>query len=278
MSVIDAHIHTWDRHDGRKIWIREKIGALQRAFSIDDFRRENRATDVEGALVVQAAADEKETYELIDMYADDPFVLGVVGWLDLTSETLADKLERLRGYEKFSGVRAQPPSQFDADWLISKSVVGGVKTLTEHKLAIDYLVNCNQLVAFRRAFDAVPGVCAVLNHGARPFVMTGDTAAWETDITALARHTNCYCKLSGLAERAGVEWDTETLKPWVAILLEAFGPERLIFASNWPVMTLMATPEIWLDCLTSIFDDLGVTAIERDLIFQKNARTVYLER
>jgi L-fuconolactonase len=151
-----------------------------------------------------------------------------------------------------------------------------MKILTAKQVPIDYLVNCTQLVAFLRVFDAVPGVCAVLDHGARPFVMTGDTRGWEQDIKDLARNTDCYCKLSGLAERAGVEWNTETLKPWVAILLETFGPERLIFASNWPIMSLMATPQIWLDCLISIFDELGVNADDRGLIFQGNAGNIYL--
>ena len=278
MHVIDAHIHTWALEDGRHMWIRDKIGALQRDFSIDTFKAQNRNTGVQGAILVQAVTEESETDELLAMYADDPFVLGVVGWVDLTSEKLVENIERLSCVSKFSGVRASPPHHFDMNWLLSEPVVRGMKVLAEKQVPIDYLVNCTQLVPFLRVFDAVPDVCAVLDHGARPFVMTGDTRVWEQDVKDLARNTNCYCKLSGLAERAGVEWNTETLKPWVAVLLETFGPERLIFASNWPIMSLMATPKIWLDSLNLIFDDLGVSPDDRSLIFQGTANSVYLRQ
>ena len=124
-------------------------------------------------------------------------------------------------------------------------------------------------------FDKVPEVTAVLNHGGRPFVMTGDTSNWERDIRTLARETNCYCKISGLVERAGVEWDKETLKPWIAILIDAFGPERLLYASNWPIMTLMATPRIWIEALYEIFHDFGLDKPSREQIFSQTSQKIY---
>lgn len=274
-AIIDAHIHTWDLNDGRNIWIRQKISALSRSFSLTDFKHQNAEAGVQSVYIVQAAANHDETLELLKTYKDDPFVAGVIGWLDLAASNVSETLEGLTAFRKFSGVRAHPPYQFDMAWLRSPSAVEGMKHVKEKKIPIDFLINCTELGAFQKTFDDVPGVTGVLNHGGRPFVMTGDTKQWAIDLSSIARNTNCQCKLSGLVERAGVEWNSETLKPWIAILLETFGPDRLLFASNWPVMTLMATPQIWVDSLNSIFDDLGVDAASRNKIYAENAKRIY---
>lgn len=274
-NIIDSHIHTWRLNDDRKIWIREKIGALYRDFTLDDFKEQNSDLNLQGVFLVQAVTHGSETIELTQQYAHDPFVKGVVGWVDLAADDIAQKIEALTQLPKFAGIRAHPPHQFDANWLMSDPVIRGMKTLCEKNVTIDYLVNTTQLDKFRAIFDKVPGVRAVLNHGGRPFVMTGDTADWERDIRNLARDTNCYCKLSGLAERAGVEWNKETLKPWIEILIDAFGPERLMYASNWPIMTLMATPKIWVDTLIEIFDDFGLPESSRAQILSTTVSQVY---
>ncbi len=264
--------------DGRKIWIREKIGALQRDFSLADVKTQNAGLNVTGVFVVQAAADPTETTELLYQYTNETFVRGVVGWLNLAADDIDEQIEALMQHPKFCGIRAHPPQHFDADWLLSAAAVRGMTALAEKNLAIDYLVNTTQLNKLRSVCDAVPGVRAILDHGGRPYVMTGDTKEWAHNIRNLARHTNCVCKLSGLAERAGVEWNKQTLKPWIDILIDAFGPERLMFASNWPIMTLMATPHIWVDSLIDIFDDLGLPAAAQGQIFKSTALQVYQRR
>ena len=274
-SVIDSHIHTWKLNDGRKIWTREKIGALYRDYSLDEFKAAYTGLNLAGVIIVQAAVDTKETKELLQQYADDPLVKGVVGWVDLSADDIEQKIEELSQIPKFMGVRAHPPKHFDVDWLMSAATVRGMKVLTERNIPIDYLVNTTQLDEFRAVFEKVPGVKAVLDHAGRPFVMTGDTEKWERDIRNLARDTDCYCKLSGLSERAGVEWNKDTLKPWIEILLDAFGPERLIYGSNWPIMTLMSTPKIWVNTLNEIFDDFGLPESSRAQIFNTTVLQVY---
>ena len=273
--IIDAHIHTWQLNDGRLIWTREKIGALYRDFTIADFKEQHTDVNPDGIIIVQATTTRSETIELLQQYANDILVRGVIGWVDLAADDIALKVEELTQLPKLIGIRAHPPHHFDTNWLMSAPVIRGMKMLAKNDIAIDYLVNTTQLDKFRAILDEVPGVRAVLNHGGRPFVMTGDTTEWKRDIYSTARDTDCYCKLSGLVERAGVEWNKETLKPWVEILIDAFGPERLIYASNWPIMTLMATPKIWVNTLIDLFDDFGLEQSAREQIFNTTAMNVY---
>lgn len=275
MDTIDAHIHTWRLNDGRNIWIRDKIAALQRDFLFEDFALATAGRCVSAAIIVQAAMDEDETRSLIEAYRKNPRVAGVIGWLDLAADDIAERTLSFENEDKLCGVRAHPPQHFDIDWLLSSPVQRGLAVMENKKIAVDFLVNCTQLGELGQLLSRLPELKAVLNHGGRPYVMTGDTADWARDIRAIAHNTGCYCKLSGLVERAGVEWDQESLKPWIAILLESFGPERLIFGSNWPVMTLMATPTLWLDKLLGILDDFGIPQNERTKIFRSNAIAAY---
>jgi len=276
MAIIDAHIHTWRLNDGKRIWIRDKIAALQRDFSMADFEAASAGLGVASAIIVQAAADTGETASLVEEYRHDPRVAGIIGWLDLGAEDIAAHAARYVATDKVCGVRAHPPRQFDMAWLASAKVRRGLRACADAGIPVDFLVNCTQLVELRSILEPLPGLVSVLDHGGRPFVMTGDTATWRRDIGELAKVPGCYCKLSGLAERAGVEWNAETLKPWIGGLLETFGPKRLIFASNWPIMTLMASPTYWLDALHGILDGFGVSADEKAMILSGNARSVYL--
>jgi len=275
LNIIDSHIHTWWLDDKYSIWTREKISALHRDFTLEDFKEENKQLPLEGVFLVQAVTDTAETIEQLGNYANDSFVKGVIGWVNLAADDIEEQIQILSQIPKFSGIRAHPPHHFDTEWLLSEPTVRGMNALTNKNIPIDYLINTTQFKEFRPVFDKVPNVKAVLNHGGRPFVMTGDTEAWERDIRSLARDTDCYCKLSGLVERAGVEWDKETLKPWLDILIDSFGPERLMYASNWPIMTLMATPNIWVNTLLEIFDDFGLSQSSCEQILSKTVMKVY---
>lgn len=275
LNIIDSHIHTWMLNDNYTIWTREKIGALHHDFSLEDYKKEHNDLSLDGVFLVQAVTDTAETIEQLKSYADNPLVKGVIGWVDLAADDIEEQIQILTQTPKFAGIRAHPPHHFDTDWLLSDSTIRGMKALTEKNIPIDYLINTTQFKEFRLIFEKLPEVCAVLNHGGRPFVMTGDTASWERDIRSLARETDCYCKLSGLVERAGVEWDKETLKPWLEILIDAFGPERLLYASNWPIMTLMATPQIWVSALIEIFNDFGLPQLSCEQIFSETALKLY---
>lgn len=274
---IDAHVHFWGVSFPEKVWIRKKIAALQRDFSPDELKSLMRETGVEGVVLVQAAPDQQETEYFLDIASREDFVRGVVGWVDLEEDDdkLEVSLEHYSKHPKFKGVRNHPPREFDPKWLRDSKAKRGYKRLIERSIPCDLMITCRQLKDTRELLLELPELTAVINHGGRPFVMTGEVEPWRSEMRAIARDTNAYCKLSGLLERAGQEWTTESVRPWVEILLETFGPNRLIFASNWPVMTIMATYAGWWSTLSSILDSIGASTRDREALLGGTAAKAY---
>lgn len=273
---IDAHVHFWGTTFPEKVWIRKKIAALQRDFAPNDLRPLMRETGVEGVVLVQAAPDHHETDYFIKIAESESFVRGVVGWVNLEDvNALEASLERYRKSTKFKAVRNHPPKEFDAKWLTDGKVKQGYQRLIEWSIPCDLMVTCRQLQETRELLLELPDLIAIINHGGRPFVMTGEVEPWASEMRAIARDTNAYCKLSGLVERAGQEWTIESVRPWVEILLETFGPDRLMFASNWPVMTIMATYAGWWETISYVLDKIGASAKNREALLGGTATKVY---
>ena len=274
---IDAHVHFWELGETHNIWSAKKIGGLQHDFTPEMLEPLCKAAGIDGVVVVQAATDTKETEYMVRLARESDFIKGVIGWLDLESdaETLRAAIERQRDIPKLCGIRAHPPKEFDPSWFTDPAMHKSYRVIASEGVPVDFLANCTQLGPVGDLFAAVPEMTAVLNHGGRPFVMTGDLSQWRRDMKRIAGETGAYVKLSGLVERAGVEWQTETLRPWVEAMIEDFGCERLIFASNWPVMTLMSTYDLWVASLLEIVEDAGVSAADRDMLFGGTAAKVY---
>lgn len=274
---IDAHVHFWQFGHNENMWIAENIAALQRDFTPNMLRPLCQKAGIEGVVLVQASPSNSETQSMLQLAANDPFILGVVGWVNLEhSEAELDAtLNRLHLNPLLKGIRAHPPRQFDSKWLQDPIVVCGYRRLIQHRIPCDFIVNCTQLTQTLSVLNQLPGLTAIIDHGGRPFVYTGRPGAWETDIREIARRTDAYIKVSGLVERAGVEWTTDTLRPWIEILLDAFGASRLMFASNWPVVTLMGTYERWWSSINEVVDKLGLDEAEHERLFGGTAAQVY---
>lgn len=274
---IDAHVHFWEEQLPEGVWIREKIAALKRKYAPEDLKPLIDATGIDGVVLVQAAPEEAETRYFLEIAERESFALGVVGWVNLedSGEKLAASLDTFLQHPKFKGVRNHPPRQFDPKWLQHPKVKRGYQQLVEREIPCDLLVTCRQLAETRELLLEIPGLTGVINHGGRPFVMTGDLEPWASDMRALARDTTAYCKVSGLVERGSQEWTAESVRPWVEVLLEAFGAHRLLFASNWPVMTIMGTYVGWWEALQDILDAIGVSAADRNALLGGTAAKVY---
>lgn len=272
---LDAHIHLWRRDDGEHFWMREKIAALDRDFTEDDLRALRTRCGVGAAIAVQAMHNIAESERLLAAATSSDQLAGVVAWADLFDPALEDVITRYRRHPCFVGVRPLPPDTFGGDWIDDPRTRTSLRQLQSADVSVDILQrveNLGRLRALLRDFD---GLRVVLNHGGRPAVMTGQLEPWATEIRALARETSAVVKCSGLVERAGVEWSKASVEPYVATLLDAFGPSRVMFATNWPVSTISSRYELWVDTLVDILGDLGLTEDERADVMRRTATRHY---
>ncbi|MEO7158501.1 MAG: amidohydrolase family protein [Vicinamibacterales bacterium] len=275
MAIVDSHIHLWRRADGDDIWVASKIGGLARDFTVCDWRAHADAGGVGGAILVQAAHSLAETERALALAAREPRIVGVVGWADLFADSLAEDVARLKAHPRLVGIRPLPPGTFGAGWLGDARSRRGLAILGAAGVTVDVLIKWSGLAQARELLAGLPELKIVLNHCGRPDTMTGLVEPWASDLKAFARATTATIKLSGLIERAGIEWTPQSLKPYIATVIDAFGPTRVMFATNWPVLEIGGTYEAWVEVVKTTLADLGLSAGERDEIFSGTACRAY---
>jgi len=267
--IVDAHQHFWDPARADYPWMVGEAAPLRRRFGPEDLSPLLDKHGVSGTVVVQARASLDETRELLELAAATPFVLGVVGWVDLTDPGVARVLAGLEG--PLVGVRHQVHDEPDPQWLLRADVQRGLAAAGEAGLAYDLLVRTAELPAAAETARRYPEVRFVLDHVAKPPLRSGDLGAWADGVAALADLPNVTCKLSGLFTEA--EPGTE-LAPIVERALRWFGAERCMFGSDWPVCLLAADYGGALELVRS-----AVGAGDRDAVLAQTAiRTYRLEK
>ena len=269
MDVIDAHIHLWRAEAAHPIWVRDAIGALPRTCTLDDYFA---ASDAARAIVIEAAGTLAETVDLFEQFADDPRIAGVVGSMDLGAADLAPTLDRLAAFPRFKGVRLV--TAFGSGQEV-EDLAHGLSALAERGLTLDLLAAPAGLSVVGEIIAAAPGLTIVVNHCGRPLVMCGSSDRWDGAMTEIASHPGTYCKLSGLIERAGFEWTTAELAPFVSRIVDLFGPDRLLFATNWPMCELTGRAQRWKDALAVILAGIGLGPPQVGAIMGGNAARAY---
>ncbi len=248
--LVDAHHHLWDLSVRDQDWITgPELAPLRRSFLLDEFERTARAAGVAASVVVQTVTVAEETPELLALASGSGLVGGVVGWTDLTAPAVADALAELRelpGGAALVGIRHQVQGEPDPDWLVRPEVLRGLRAVAAAGLVYDLVVLPQQLPAAVRAAEAVPELVFVLDHAGKPPIASGELRPWADEVAALAARPNTVCKLSGLVTEADWGgWSSADLRPYADTVLRAFGPDRLMFGSDWPVCTLAAGyPEV----------------------------------
>lgn len=239
MMRIDAHQHFWRYLPERYGWIAPG-GTLARDRMPEDAEPLLRAAGLHGCIAVQAEQDETETEWLLGLTAEQPWILGVIGWTDLTAPDLIDRLERWHG-TPLVGVRHMVQDEPDPDWLLRADAHAGVRALVAQGLAYDILVRSAQLPKLPAFLDAVGDGALVLDHAGKPDIAGGEWQPWADSIAAIASRPNVVCKLSGLVTEADhADWSPDDIARYLDHLLACFGPDRLLFGSDWPVCTLAA--------------------------------------
>ncbi|MFD7439199.1 amidohydrolase family protein [Streptomyces sp. NPDC059861] len=249
--TVDAHHHVWDLSVRDQDWITgPELQPLRRNFTLDDLAPEAAAASVERTVLVQTVSVAEETPEFLALAAGHDLVAGVVGWTDLTRPDVADELARLRelpGGRFLKGVRHQVQGEPDPEWLLRPDVRRGLAAVAAAGLVHDLVVLPHQLPACVKAAAALPGLTFVLDHLGKPPLAAGPPGPWASDIRALGELPNTVCKVSGLVTEmdrvlwGGTTWPLAPLRPYWDTALDAFGPGRLMFGSDWPVCTVAAT-------------------------------------
>lgn len=276
--IIDAHHHVWDLAVRPQPWITgEALAPLDRSFSTADLAAEARAAGVVGTVVVQSVCVPEETPELLALAAGSDLVAGVVGWTDLTARDVVDRIAELRelpGGERMVGIRHQVQEEADPNWLLRRDVRRGLLAVAGAGLAYDLVVKPHQLPAAVTAAAELSGLTFVLDHLGKPPIATGALDPWAAELCRLAALPNTVCKLSGMVtEAAPGAWGPADLAPYADTVLDAFGPHRLLFGSDWPVCTLEAGYREVVDLADRLTDRLSPA--ERDAVFHDNAVRVY---
>jgi L-fuconolactonase len=268
--VVDSHHHLWDPARRAYPWMSgDALAPIRRRFDADDLKPLLDANGIDRTVVVQTVSSLKETREFLQAAAENDFIAGVVGWVDLTDRSVAKTLAELKGSQGGSflvAIRHQVHDEPDPEWLLRDDVQGGIAAVGEAGLVYDLLVRTRELPAAVETVKRHPGMQFVLDHAAKPRIAAGVwDEAWQKALAPLAEHPNVSCKLSGLVTEADWKtWTPQQLEPYVNRVLAWFGPERCMFGSDWPVCLLAATYGGVLEAVRSIVGDdaniLGETA------------------
>ncbi|HEY5393993.1 MAG TPA: amidohydrolase family protein [Trebonia sp.] len=277
MSIVDAHHHVWDLAVRDQPWIAgPEMAPIRRSFRVDDLRPSAHAAGVTATVLVQTVTVAAETPELLAIAAVDPLVAGVVGWTDLTSPEISGELARLAacpGGRHLVGIRHQVQSEPDPDWLRRPEVIRGLHAVAAAGLRYDLVVLPHQIAAATHAATEVPGLTLILDHAGKPPVGSGSLDAWRAAIRAFAARPNTACKLSGLVTEAPPGAPDKALAPVADVILEEFGPQRVMFGSDWPVCLLARDYAGVVEQARLL--TAGLSDTERTAVFSSTAARLY---
>lgn len=272
--LIDAHFHIWRPARGDYGWLTPQLGAICRDVEVAHWRALAAPLGIGGGLLVQAAPTEAETRFLLDAALQAPDVLGVVGWTELAAADAPDRVAKLAREPKLKGLRPMLQDIPDPDWMLQPSIAPALQAMAHHGLAFDALVTPVHLPRVRELARRHPTLRIVIDHGAKPGIASQMWQPWADDIARVAGETQASCKLSGLLTEAGARaGDPAALAPWIAHLLRCFGPGRLIWGSDWPVLERAGDYAGWWRQAREAMAHLAQR--EQDAIFGANARAFY---
>jgi len=271
---IDAHQHFWKYSSVEYDWIDEWMAAIRRDFLPADLRREISQARVDGVVAVQARQTVEETEWLLQLANENGFIRGVVGWVRLRDPDVGKVLKKLAVNPKLRGVRHVVQTEPDDRFILGSDFNRGIKLLKQFGLTYDILIYERQLPPAIEFVDRHPDQVFVLDHIAKPRIRDNLLEPWRKNIRELARRENVYCKFAGLVTEAHYEqWTEDQLKPYVDTVLEAFGPRRLMFGSDWPVCLVACSYTRWHEIVTRFVSRLS--ANDQAWIFGKTAIKAY---
>lgn len=273
--IVDSHLHLWDPKILSYPWL---SGPLDRPFLPADFLAASASIDIEALVFLECAAHPDLAYaeaqQVLAWALEEPRIAAMAcnARLELGDAVRPD-LERLAAISQVRGVRRIYQDEPDANFCLRPDFIRGVTALGDYGLSFDMCLKHPQLQASIGLADACPNVPMVLDHIAKPGIAAGLIQPWADQMRDLSRRENVVCKLSGVATEAAPDWTPETLRPYIDVALEAFGPNRIMFGGDWPVSTLAITYPAWVALVDAAIADLSAT--EQRQIFRDTARSFY---
>jgi L-fuconolactonase len=271
---IDAHHHLWTLARGDYGWLTPALAPIYRDFRLPDLAPHLSAAGIAGTILVQAAPTEAETMFLLGVAESTELVRGVVGWTDFDAADGVARIDALAARTLLVGLRPMVQDIGDDDWLLGPALAPQLAAMARNRLVFDALVLPRHLPRLLRLIGRHPDLTFVLDHCGKPRLATGEIATWQRDIALLAEHPNIVCKLSGLVTEAAPDWQIADLRQATDHVLACFGPRRLLWGSDWPVVNLAGGYARWFAAAEALLADLS--ADEKADIFGRNAARIYL--
>jgi L-fuconolactonase len=275
---IDSHHHVWDLAVREQDWMAgEQFTPIHRSFDIEQWRRAARSARVDLSLLVQTVADPLETGEFLDLAQQNDDVAGVVGWVDLESSQALSDLDRHLDHPNAQGlVGIRDLAQYKPDplWFARDDVIAAIRGIGERGLTFDLLVQPHQFMTVEATLAACPSQLFVLDHLGKPAIEAGSLFPWATALRRLAASDNLACKVSGLiTEASWTDWRPADILPFLDVAAEVFGPERLMFGSDWPVCLLAGSYQQVVDLAEEWITRFSPP--ERDHFWSRTAQNFY---
>jgi L-fuconolactonase len=263
---IDAHHHLWSYSKKEYGWIDRKMTSIARDFLPQDLEKVLTSSGMQGSIAVQARQTLEETQSLLSFAQEFPVIRGVVGWAPIARPEFPQVLERFHHFEKLKGFRHVVQDEPDDAFLLRPDFNAGIALFKRYGLVYDILIFERQLPAAISFVDRHPAQVFVLDHIAKPRIRDRVLEPWRTNIRELARRENVFCKLSGMVTEAEwAKWRPSDLEPYFDVVLNAFGPKRLLAGSDWPVCLLATAYQTWFSTLGEFLSSLSSTDQERIL-------------
>ncbi|GAA5100996.1 amidohydrolase family protein [Chryseobacterium ginsengisoli] len=271
--IIDSHVHFWKFDPVRDAWITKDMTAIRRDFLPEDFSFYLNENQIEGCVAVQADQSDEETNFLVNLAKENPFIKGIIGWIDLTSERLEESLQNYQSEKLIKGFRHIAEGE-ETGFLLQRNILDGISTLHQYDYTFDILLRQNQLSDAVKLSEKLPNQPFILDHCGKPDLKTNYLKDWKLNISELAQNPNMYCKVSGLLTQGN--WnviDEKSIFETLDFIFSQFGIKRLVFGSDWPVMLLGGNYMLWLKLISKYISQFSKE--EQELFFSGNAKEFY---
>ncbi|MFD2828277.1 amidohydrolase family protein [Leeuwenhoekiella polynyae] len=272
--ILDTHQHFWQYNPVKHDWIDEEMAVIRRDFMPQDLQPVYQEHDVTGCIAVQADQTLDENTFLLNLADENDFIKGVIGWVDFQSDSVQQDLDYYAEMPLMKGYRHVVQAEADPSFLLRKSFLSGISKLKDTGAVYEILVFSHQLPAALEFVKLFPEQQFVIDHIAKPNIKEGYIDSWALLMRAIASYENVSCKVSGMITEADYKtWKTIDLMPYMNIVFEAFGPNRIVYGSDWPVCLVAGSYSQVLNVAKAFAGQLSHE--ERKLFFYKNAQHIY---